>query len=71
MTDAPASAQNALLNLLLPFWQAVIALCVLVAVVVGAVRLTRRGRSRITTALLLTGGAVIAVCVVGVLLDGL
>jgi hypothetical protein len=71
MTDAPFGAQNALLNLLLPIWQVVIALCVVAAVAVVSVRLARRGPSRITTALLVTGGAVVAICVVGILLERL
>jgi hypothetical protein len=64
-------AQDALLNLLLPFWQIASGLCVLAAVVVAGFRLARRGRSRITTALLLTGGAVLAVCLLGAVLDSL
>jgi hypothetical protein len=51
-----------LLNLLVPFWQMVIGLCVLAAVVVVGVRLARRGPSRMTTALLVTGAAVVALC---------
>lgn len=65
------AAQSALLNLLLPVWQLAIGLCVLAAVVVGAVRLARRGPSRVTTALLITGGAVAAICVLGVLTERL
>jgi hypothetical protein len=60
-----------LLNLLLPFWQMVIGLCVLAAVVVAGVRLARRGPSRLTTALLLTGGAVVGTCALGLLLERL
>jgi threonine/homoserine/homoserine lactone efflux protein len=59
-----------LLSMLLPFWQMVIGLCVLAAVVVAGVRLARRGRSRINTALLLTGGAVVGICALGILLEG-
>jgi threonine/homoserine/homoserine lactone efflux protein len=59
-----------LLSILLPFWQMVIGLCVLAAVVVAGVRLARRGRSRINTALLLTGGAVVGICALGILLEG-
>jgi hypothetical protein len=64
-------AQDALLGLLLPFWQLVIGVCVLAAVVVVGIRLVRRGPSRLTTALLLTGGAVIGVCAIGLLLERL
>jgi hypothetical protein len=64
-------AQDALLNLLLPLWQMLIGVCVLAAVVVVGIRLVRRGPSRITTALLLTGGAVVGVCALGLLLERL
>lgn len=71
MSDNRPLAQDALLNLLLPFWQVVIGLCVVAAVVVVAVRLARRGPSRITTALALTGAAVLAICALGVLFSRL
>lgn len=71
MTELPPTAQEALANLLLPIWQVVIGVCVLAAVVVVAGRLAFRGPSRITTALLFTGGAVLAVCAVGILLERL
>jgi hypothetical protein len=60
-----------LLSMLLPFWQMVIGLCVLAAVVVTGVRLARRGPSRINTALLLSGGAVVGICALGILLERL
>ncbi|MPZ27987.1 MAG: hypothetical protein GEV12_16655 [Micromonosporaceae bacterium] len=69
MTDHDRLTQDALLNLLLPIWQLAIGLCVLAAVVVVGVRLAQRGPSRVTTALLLTGGAVAGVCAVGLLLE--
>jgi hypothetical protein len=69
MTDATVSAQDALSSLLLPIWQVAIGLCVVAAVVVVSVRLARRGRSRVTTALLVTGSAVVAICLVGILLE--
>lgn len=62
-------AQDAVLNLLLPFWQVAIGLCVLAAVVVVGVRLAARGPSRMTTGLVITGGAVAALCVLGMLFD--
>ena len=71
MTDSAAPAQDALLNLLLPAWQVAIGLCVVAAVVVVGFRLLRRGPSRVTTALVLTGGAVVGICVVGILLERL
>jgi hypothetical protein len=66
-----ALSQDPLLNLLLPFWQLVIGLCVLAAVVVLGVRLARRGPSRMTTALLVTGAAVLGTCALGLLLERL
>jgi hypothetical protein len=60
-----------LLSLLLPFWQMVIGLCVVAAVVVAGVRLARRGPSRLTTMLLLTGGAVVGTCALGLLIERL
>jgi hypothetical protein len=67
--EAQPGAQDALLNLLLPAWQVVIGVCLLAAVAVVAVRLARRGPSRIATALLLTGSAVVAICAIGILLE--
>lgn len=61
-------AADALSALLLPFWQLVIAGGVLLAVLVSVHRLVRRGPSRMTTALLVTGGAIVGLAVIGVLL---
>jgi hypothetical protein len=71
MSDRDGLAQDALLDLLLPLWQMLIGVCVLAAVVVVGVRLVRRGPSRITTALLVTGGAVVGICAIGLLLERL
>lgn len=68
MTATAIRTQDALLNLLLPVWQIAIGLCVLAAVVVAGFQLARRGPSRITTALLLTGGAVVVICALGLFL---
>ncbi|MCM0674922.1 hypothetical protein NCC78_09485 [Micromonospora phytophila] len=75
MADLPRSrstvlAEDALLGLLLPFWQLVIGAFVLFVVVVSVGRLARRGRSRMTTALLVTAAAIAGFAVVGVLLQG-
>jgi hypothetical protein len=70
MANSSAGAADALLDLLVPFWQLVIALCVLAAVVASVRRLAARGRSRMTTALVVTGSAVIGLAVIGVLLEG-
>jgi hypothetical protein len=67
----PTHAGDALLGLLLPFWQILIGLLVAVAVVVVVYRLVRRGPSRMTTAMLLTGGAVVGIAVVGILSQSL
>ncbi|TNH21211.1 hypothetical protein FHG89_32135 [Micromonospora orduensis] len=63
-------AEEALLGLLLPFWQVVIGAVVLVVLVLSVGRLARRGRSRMTTALLVTAGAIAGLAVIGVLLEG-
>jgi hypothetical protein len=65
------SADDALLGLLLPFWQMVIGLFVAVAVVVTLYRLLQRGPSRMTTAMLVTGGAVVGIALVGILTQNL
>ena len=54
-------ADDALLGMLFPFWQLVIGLCVLLAVGAAAYRLASRGPSRMTTALLVTGTAVVGI----------
>lgn len=63
-------AADALLGMLLPFWQLVIGVCVVAAILVSVWRLGRRGPSRMTSALLVTGTAIIALAVLGVLLQG-
>jgi hypothetical protein len=67
----PHHAEDALLGLLLPLWQIVIGLLVAVAVVIVVYRLVRRGPSRMTTAMLLAGGAVVGITVVGILSQNL
>lgn len=74
MADLPGSpatvlAEEAMLGLLLPFWQLVIAVFVLFAVVASVRRLARRGPSRMTTALLVTAAAIAGLTVIGVLLQ--
>ncbi len=63
----PAPPADGLLATLAPAWQVVIGGCVLVVVVAASARLARRGRSRMTTALLVTGAAAIGLAVIGVL----
>ncbi len=62
-------ASDALLGLLMPFWQVVIALCLVVATVVAGHKLLMRGPSRMSHAMVLTGGAVVGVILVGLLLS--
>jgi len=63
---SPASA-DPLLNLLAPFWQGLIGACVVLTVAIAATRLARRGRSRMGTAMLVFGVAVVALTIVGAL----
>lgn len=63
-------AEEALLGLIGPFWQVLIGAVVLVVLVLSVGRLARRGRSRMTTALLVTAAAIAGFAVIGVLLEG-
>jgi hypothetical protein len=56
-------------GLLMPLWQVVIGLLVVVTVVVSVHRLFLRGPSRMGGAMLLTGGAVVCVAVVSYLVQ--
>jgi len=60
-------AEDALLGLLFPFWQLVIGLLVVLALCATAYRLAVRGPSRMTTALLVTGGAVVGIALLSYL----
>ena len=60
-------AADALLGLLLPFWQLVLGVAIAVFVVGASVRLARRGRSRMNTAIVVTGTVLLGVMLVGVL----
>ena len=64
MGDTPGRASDALFGLVIPLWQLVIGLLVVVAVVVSVHRLFMRGPSRMGGAMLLAGGAVVCVAVV-------
>jgi hypothetical protein len=63
-------ASDALLGMLFPIWQMTIGLCVLAVLAVALRRLAARGPSRMTTALVVTGGAVVGLTVLGLLLQG-
>jgi hypothetical protein len=67
--SATVLTEEALLALLLPFWHLVIGGFVLVAIVSSAHRLARRGRSRMTTGLLVTAAAIIALAMLGLLMS--
>ncbi|MET8280854.1 hypothetical protein [Micromonospora sp. NPDC005174] len=68
--DTAVFAEEALLGVLLPFWQLVIGAVVLVVLVFSVGRLARRGRSRMTTALLVTAAVIAGLATIGVLLEG-
>ncbi|HEU4421405.1 MAG TPA: hypothetical protein VFR67_02565 [Pilimelia sp.] len=69
MSPAPrTAAEDALLSLLLPFWQLVIGVCVLLVVLVSVHRLIMRGPSRMSTALIVLGAAVVGFAALGALL---
>ena len=61
----PTVAADALLDLLHPGWQALIAGCLLVVTVLGVARLVRRGPARMTNGLLVTGLLILAITVFG------
>ncbi len=64
-------AEELLLGMLRPVWQLVIGGFVLVAVVAAVYRLAQRGPSRMSLALLLSGGAVVCLTVLGMLFQDL
>ena len=61
------SSADALLGLLHPAWQTLIAVCLLLVTVLGIRRLAARGPARMTTAVLVTGGLIVAIVVLGTL----
>jgi hypothetical protein len=67
MGSPPVPASDALLDLLMPLWQLVIGLLVLVTLVVSVHRLFMRGPSRMGGAMLLVAGAVVCVAVLSYL----
>ena len=69
MSSPPALASDALLGLLVPLWQFVIGVLVLVVVVVSVHRLIKRGPTRMGGAMLLAGGAVICLALVSYLVQ--
>jgi hypothetical protein len=71
MATPPALAADAVLGLLVPLWQWVIGLLVLVTVVVSARKLLMRGPSRMGGALLLAGGAVLVLTAISYIVESL
>lgn len=71
MATPPTLAADAVLGLLVPLWQWVIGLLVLVTVVLSARKLLMRGPSRMGGALLLVGGAVVALTAITYFLESL
>jgi hypothetical protein len=69
MGSATALASDALFGLLMPLWQVLIGVLVLVALVVSMHRLFMRGPSRMGGAMLIAGGAVVCVAVVSYLVQ--
>jgi len=67
MGSQTALAFDALFGLLMPLWQVLIGVLVLVALVVSVHRLFMRGPSRMGGAMLLAGGAVVCLAVVSYL----
>jgi len=63
----PPARADALMDLLVPAWQFVIGVVVAVVVVVMAVRLARRGRSRMRTAMVVTGAGILGLTIIRIL----
>ena len=68
MPTHPAYAADPLLDLLAPFWQGLLGACVVLMLVGSAARLARRGRSRMRTALLISGSAVVGLALIAVMM---
>jgi hypothetical protein len=64
-------AEDALLSMLFPLWQLVIAVVVLIVMTIAVWRLARRGRSRMTTAVVVTAVVVVGINALAVLLSDL
>ncbi|GIF40746.1 hypothetical protein [Actinoplanes xinjiangensis] len=71
MATSPTLAADAVLGLLVPLWQWVIGLLVLVTVVVSSRKLLMRGPTRMGGALLLAGAAVLALTAISYLVESL
>lgn len=69
MATPPAYASDAFLGLILPLWQLVIGVLVIVAVAASVHRLAQRGPTRMSGAMLLAGAAVVCIAVVSYLVE--
>jgi hypothetical protein len=69
MGASPTLAADAVMDMVIPFWQFVIGTLVLVTVVLSVRKLFMRGPSRMGGAMLLTAGAVVGLTVVGYLVQ--
>jgi hypothetical protein len=63
----PPPQADALLDLLFPLWQFVIGATVAVVVAIVALRLVRQGRSRMRTAMVVTGAGIVGLALFEVL----
>jgi hypothetical protein len=70
-TDTPATSpgSDALLGQLFPLWHLVIGAFVLVVLALSVRRLAARGQTRMTTAMLVTGGAIAGLTALGIFFD--
>ena len=68
-TPLPSPESDALLGQLFPMWHLVIGAFVLVVLVLSIRRLAARGPSRMTTALLVTGGAIAGLTALSIYFD--
>ncbi|SDT67928.1 hypothetical protein [Actinoplanes derwentensis] len=71
MATPPTLAADAIVGLIAPLWQWVIGLLVLVTVVLSTRKLLMRGPSRMGGALLMVGGAVVALTALTYLIETL
>jgi hypothetical protein len=69
MSTRPTYVADSLLDLLAPFWQGLLGAFVVLTLAVAVVRLARRGRSRMRTAMLVCGGAIVGLALVAIVMS--